>query len=103
MEETIIGEIAKAEEEGAKRKSESEERARILLAEAERQSSEIVKAAETECAILRANGLRAAETEAQGAYERALSLAEREAREYADALLGHTDVYVAEIVGRIVK
>lgn len=103
MENTIIGEIAKAEEEGAKRKAESEERARALLSEAEDRASGILKKAETDCAILRANGVQEAETQASAAYERTLSLAAKEAKEYADGILARTEVYVAEIVGRIVK
>ena len=103
MENTIIGEIAKAEEEGAKRKEESEARARVLLAEAEDRASEILKNAETDCAILRVNGIKEAEVAADAAYNRTLSLAAKEAKEYADGILERTDVYVAEIVGRIVK
>lgn len=103
MEENIICEIEKAEEEGAARKSQSEEQARLLLAEAEKRASEILKIAETDCAILRANGVRKAEAEASVAYARALNLAGKEAREYSDELLRHTDAFVAEIVGRIVK
>lgn len=103
MEENIIAEIAQAEEEGAKQKAAAEEHAKLLLADAERQASEILKIAETDCAILRANGMQKAEADASADYERALSLAAKEAKEYAEGLLSHTEVYVAEIVGRIAK
>lgn len=103
MEENIIGEIAKAEEEAVERRSAGEERAAALLAEAAKRAGEIVRAAETDCAVLRADGIRRAEAEASAAYERTLGLAETEAKEYADGVLAHTDVYVAEIVGRIAK
>ena len=103
MEENIIAEIAKAEEEGARRKAEAEERARVLLAEAETRATEILKTAETDCAILRANGVQKAEAESAAEYERTLSLAAKEAKEYAEGLLSHADAYVAEIAGRIAK
>ena len=103
MEENIIGEIAKAEEEAAKRKSAGMERAAALLSEAEKSASELLKAAETDCAMLRADGIRKAEAEASAEYDRTVALAARNAKEYADGLLAHTDVAVAEIVGRLTK
>ncbi len=103
MEENIIVDIAKAEEEGARRRAEGTERARLLLADAEERSSEILKKAETDRAILRANGIRKAESASDAAYEHTLALAAKDAKEYADGLLGHTETYVAEIVGRILK
>lgn len=103
MEENIIEQIAQAEAEAERKKSEASESAALLLAEAERAASAVLRAAETDCAIMRAEGVAKAEREAEESYGRALAAARKEAREYADGVLGRADVYVAEIVGRVVK
>ena len=103
MEEGILSEIAEAEAEGARKKAEAAERAAALLAEADRDAAERTRLSELDCAILRAEGLKRAEQEAQREYDRAIAACRETSRKYAESSLEDADVYVAEIVGRLLK
>ncbi len=103
MEENVIGLIAEAEENAARTKERAEARAAVIAAAAEAEAAQISSASEAECRQLREEGIRNAELAAEEEYGRTLAAARLEAKRYADGLLGHTDGYVADIVGRLTK
>lgn len=103
MEEDIISEIAAAEAKGAQKKADAAQRAAALLSEAEKDAAERGRLSELDCAMLRAEKTKEAEGKAEREYSDAIASCRASSKKYADDCVAHADVYVAEIVGRLVK
>lgn len=103
MEENIVSLVAEAERQAAEIKAKAEERAQEISAQAEKSALAARRESEEACAALRREGLERAEREAEEMYKARISEGRAAAKKYTDGLTKHTDVYVTEIVGRIVK
>lgn len=103
MEENLIGKIAQAEQAAAELKAEAQKKAEKILAEAQKKAAAAVKKSEADCAALLELAQKDAQMKVEADYQKSIEEAKREAKEYADSLLAHTDVFVTEILGRLVK
>lgn len=103
MEEDILNEIAAAEARGVQMKEDASRRGAAILAEAEREAAERGRLAVLDCAMLRAEKLKEAEETAERGYRDSLAACRTSSAKYADEHIAHADVYVAEIVGRLMK
>lgn len=103
MEESILKSISEAENRAAQIKAQAQARAAEILATADKKAAEIAKNCEAECSEFTVTGLKSAEEQAQVDYLRSIETAREEAKKYADGLLENTEVYVSEVVGRLVK
>ena len=100
--EEIIKDIAAAEEEAARIRSEAPKNAQELVAAAEREARALSERTEEELKVYREEQLRAAREEADAEYEAAVSAARKAAEEETARLLQNTDAAVGRIAGRIV-
>lgn len=102
-EKNIIDMIAEAEEKAAEIIAKAQDVAAAIVTEAQKQAMEITKSTEGICAKRTAEILQKAKEDADRAYERSLSDCAKDAKAYADEILGHVEPQVADVVGRLVK
>lgn len=103
MDGNVIGIISQAEAQAAKIKEEAEAQAAEIIAAAEKKAAEIIKSSEVSCAEYRQTSLAEAEKTAESEYIGSIESSRSRAKKYADGLISHSDGYVSDIVGRIVK
>lgn len=99
-EKNILDSISEAEAEALSVLSKAQEQAAAIVTEAETKALEISKSTEGIAARRTEEILSRAKEEADAAYRKALSVAEKDAKAYADGILEHVQPQVAAIVGR---
>lgn len=103
MQENILESIAEAEGRAAEIKARATEQAAKIIAAADKCAADIVRSSETECAELRVNSLKQAESKSAADYEKALSDSRAQAQSYAEGVMKFSSIHVTAIVGRLTK
>ena len=102
MTNELVQSITAAEEKAAQIKEEAMRLAQEKIAKADAQAAETLKTSASLCKGYRETQLKAAEADAQAAYDAAMGKQREEAQKYAEKLLANTDL-ASEIVGRVLS
>lgn len=103
MTEEIIQAIKLAEAQAQEIKREAENRAHVLVADAESEATRVKDTAREVCKAYADSALKNAKAEAERRYNDALLAREKTAREYCAKVLQNADTAVSEIVGRVLS
>jgi len=103
MTEEIIKEIKEAEEKASALKIEAQKKAEEIVREAEGNATQKELSSVEVCKAYANSQMKNAQTEADNAYADALASAQAEAKTYAKDILKNADVFVSEIVRRVLS
>ena len=103
MAEEIINLIAEAEAEAEQIRTTAQEKAAVVIANAETQAIQQEQAAAERCKVYRETQIKTAIDDAENEYKNTFSASAQSAKAYCEEILSKADAVIGEIVGRIVS